>query len=46
MVRTNMLGGPSAPEYGPIQVTASGDNVLPTRRTFRFDCLREPMIYD
>ncbi len=45
-IRAGMAAGPSALIYGPIEVTVSGDDVPPTRRTFMFDWQREPMIYD
>lgn len=45
-IRAGMLAGPSALEYGPIRVTASGDDVPPASRIFNFDYQREPMIYD
>jgi len=38
--------GKAAHEFGPIRVTASGDDVPPSRRAFNFDQQREPMIYD
>lgn len=40
------LSGPSAIEYGPVVVTASGDDILPTTRKFQFDYQRTPMIFD
>jgi len=46
IIQAGMLAGPSALEHGPIQVNASGDDVLPTKRTFKFDYQRTPMIYE
>lgn len=45
-VQPGMLAGPSALCYGPIVVTASGDDIPPTHRIFWFDYQREPMIFD
>ncbi len=46
IIQAGMLAGPSALEYGPIHVIASGDDVLPARCTFKFDYQRVPMIYN
>lgn len=41
-----MLANSTALEYGPVMVTASGDDVLPTTRIFRFNWQQIPMIFD
>ena len=41
-----MLANSTALEYGPIVVTVSGDDVLPTTRIFQFDWQQTPMIFD
>ncbi len=41
-----MLAGQTALEYGPIKVTASGDDVLPVTRIFQLDYQRTPIIFD
>ena len=42
-----MLAGPSAiVGYGPLVVTASGDDAAPAQRTFWLDYQREPMLFD
>jgi len=40
------LAGSSALEYGPIKITASADDVLPTVRIFQFDYQEEPMLFN
>ncbi|MCJ2085042.1 hypothetical protein MKK88_03405 [Methylobacterium sp. E-005] len=45
-IQPGMLAGRSALCYGPLMVTASGDDIPPTRRIFWFDYQREPMIFD
>jgi hypothetical protein len=45
-VQAGMLAGPSALEYGPVKVTASGDDAVPAVRVFEFDYQAEPMLYD
>lgn len=46
IIQAGMLAGSSALEYGPIRVTASGDDVPPAKHAFKFDYQRTPMIYD
>jgi hypothetical protein len=46
IVQAGMLAGSTAFEYGPVRVTASGDDIPPTMRTFQFDYQSEPMIFD
>ena len=46
IVQAGMLAGPSALEYGPVKVTAVGDDVPPTVRVFQFDYQSEPMLFD
>jgi len=41
-----MLADSSTLAYGPVKVTASGDDIQPTTRVFQFDYQREPMIFD
>jgi hypothetical protein len=41
-----MLAGRSAWGYGPIQVIASGDDVLPAERKFAFNYETEQMLFD
>ena len=46
-VQPGMLAGPSAlVGYGPLLITASGDDAAPATRTFWFDYGREPMLFD
>ena len=46
-IQAGNLAGPSAlVGYGPLVVTASGDNTAPAERTFWFDYQREPMLFD
>ncbi len=44
--QAGMLADKSALEYGPVKVTASGDDVLPKTRLFQFDYQQTPMIFD
>lgn len=41
-----MLAGDTALAYGPIRISASGENVKVVERVFNFDWQREPMIFD
>lgn len=41
-----MLAGRTALEYGPIKLTATGDDSMPTIRVFDFDYQAEPMLRD
>lgn len=45
-IQPGMLMGSDALAYGPIKITASGDDVLPVTRIFQFDYQRTPMIFD
>jgi hypothetical protein len=45
-IQAGMLAGSFALEYGPIRVIASGDDVQPSTRTFKFDYQAEPMLFD
>jgi hypothetical protein len=45
-VQVGMLAGRSAWGYGPIQVIASGDDVLPAERKFAFNYETEQMLFD
>jgi hypothetical protein len=45
-IQAGMLASSSALEYGPIKVTASADDVLPSMRLFQFDYQQTPMIFD
>jgi hypothetical protein len=44
--QVGMLAGPTAAEYGPIKLTATADDSLPTTREFDFDYQLEPMLRD
>jgi hypothetical protein len=46
VVQAGMLANSTALEYGPVKVTASGDDVPPTERVFQFDYQSEPMLFD
>jgi hypothetical protein len=46
VIQPGMLADSYALEYGPIKVTASADDVLPTVRIFQFDYQRDPMLFD
>jgi hypothetical protein len=44
--RPGVLAGDSAEAYGPIKITASGDNVLPAVKIFQYNWTKEPAIYE
>jgi hypothetical protein len=46
-IEAGLLAGDDVPKYyGPIKVTVSGDDILPTVKEFQFDYQKEPMIYE
>jgi hypothetical protein len=46
LIQAGMLADSSALAYGPVKITAAGDDVRPSIRTFHFDYQREPMLFD
>lgn len=45
-IQVGMLAGPSALAYGPVKVTARGDDVQKVEHVFQFDYQRTPMIFE